>query len=85
MYCYSSLLYVTVVSWAQMICLICIPMPEGRKPEGMGYYISEKSRGHMIQLTCVPCQLQASTVAHGGWLITQANTRTTTGYIIETN
>ena len=33
------LVYVIVVSWAQVICLICTPKPEGYRLEGVGIHI----------------------------------------------
>ena len=39
-------MYVIVVSWALVICLICRPKPEGRKPEGVGVHIRQITRAH---------------------------------------
>jgi len=30
--------YVIVITWARGICLICMPKPEGHRPEGEGIY-----------------------------------------------
>ena len=40
--------YVIVVTWAQGICLICMP-----KARGLRAYISGKSREHMLQVICI--------------------------------
>ena len=40
--------YVIVVTWAQGICLICMP-----KARGLRAYISGKSREHILQVICV--------------------------------
>ena len=36
------------ITWARGICLIYIPEPEGRRPEGEGIYIRQIPIAHVI-------------------------------------
>ena len=51
---YASILstHVIVVTWAQVICLICMPKARGPQALGLRAYISGKSRVPMLQLLC---------------------------------
>ena len=40
--------YLIVIPWPQGICLIYIPKPKGRRPEGEGIYIRKIPSGHGI-------------------------------------
>ena len=41
-------IYVIVIPWARGICLIYMPKPEGRRPEGAGIYIRQIPSAHVI-------------------------------------
>ena len=41
-------IYVIVIPWARGICLIYMPKPEGRRPEGAGIYIRKIPSAHVI-------------------------------------
>ena len=42
------MVYVIVITWARGICLIYMPKPEGRRPEGAGLYIRKIPSAHVI-------------------------------------
>ena len=44
--------HVIVVTWARVICLICMPEARGPQAQGLRAYISGKSRVPMLQLIC---------------------------------
>ena len=44
--------YVTVVTWARVLCLICMPKARGPQARGLRAYISGKARVPMLQLIC---------------------------------
>ena len=44
----NYLCYVIVITWAQMICQIYMPKPEGHRPKGAGIYIRQISSTHVI-------------------------------------
>ena len=42
------IIFVIVIPWARGICLIYMPKPEGRRPEGAGIYIRKIPSAHVI-------------------------------------
>ena len=51
-YASISSTHVIVVTWARVICLICMPKARGPQARGLRAYISGKSRVPMLQLLC---------------------------------
>ena len=49
---FENWLYVTVITWPRGICLIYMPKPEGRRPEGAGIYIRQITSGRVISNIC---------------------------------
>ena len=47
-----SPLYVIVVTWARVLCLIYMPQARGPQARGLRAYISGKARVPMLQLIC---------------------------------
>ena len=45
-------IHLIVVTWARVICLICMPKARGPQARGLRAYISGKSRVPMLQLLC---------------------------------
>ena len=43
---------VIVVTWARLLCLICMPKAQGPQARGLMAYISGKARVPMLQLIC---------------------------------
>ena len=63
---YNTEIYLIVVTWARVICLICMPKARGSQARGLRAYISGKSRVPMLQQLCntflVSCVLAKSSV-----------------------
>ena len=48
----NLLVHLIVVTWARVVCLICMPKARGPQARGLRAYISGKSRVPMLQLLC---------------------------------
>ena len=48
-----SFLYAIVITWAQEICLICMPNPEGHRLKGASIYIRQILSAHVITDICI--------------------------------
>ena len=45
--------YISLVTWAIGICLIYMPQPDGRRPEGVGIYIRQIPLAYVITYTYI--------------------------------